>query len=904
MMIMKLPGNGHTGVYAMSSRSLKGLFAVAALAALMLPAVMSLSEARAASLAEELEGRDYLPIDLTEEELQMLDRIGELHRSTPPAVGPIRQPGEFEPMTGVIVRYPFGNPTSLLAEYSQDVKLWVIVETTSEQSSASTTLSSGGANMANVDWIFAPTNSIWTRDYGPWFIIDGNGDQGIVDHIYNRPRPDDDLIPGVIGSDWGIPVYGMDLEATGGNYMCDGRGISMCTRLTLDENPGLTTAEIDSILNAYLGIGQAHWMPYIESGGIHHIDCWAKFLSPEKILLKEVPVGHASYTALESNYAYLSSITSSYGRPYEIYRIYTPNNEPYTNSIIINDKVFVPMYGTAWDDDAIATYEAAMPGYEVLGYSGSWLSDDAIHCRAMGVTDRYMLYIDHAPLSDNPSPVDDYRVEADIIDYSETGLKADSLIVYWRVSGAPSFTPIVMTEATRAGTYFADIPPQSTGTDVDYYVYAVDNSGRREAHPYVAPGDWHTFSIVEDTESPAIAHTPLSDITAGQWPPTITASVTDNTVVATVTLQSWINGSPQSDVEMTRIGTSGTFEGTFPGTAGAGDAVTYRIVAEDAAYPPNVAYEPETGTHAFDVLDAIDCVIWDPDPAPSSGAAIGAILDAMDISYDYTTSMPSFGEYSAAFICLGVYSQNYSLSTTQANAIVDYLSAGGNVYMEGGDCWAYDSARSIYNPHFGINGTQDGSGDLYTVEGLAGTMCEGMGFAYAGPNSYIDHIEPLTGATKILRNSGDQAGCGVSYDNGTHRTVGFSFEFGGLTDGSSPSTKAQLLEDILDFFGVTETGVNGDQVLAFRLDQNRPNPFNPETTISFSLPAEGRVELSIYDAGGRRVATLVDGTLDAGPHAVTWRGLDDEGRVVASGVYFFRLTANGESASRKGVLLK
>ncbi len=213
------------------------LMATALLAVLLLLVPTAALQAR--SLAEELEGDNFLPIGMSEEELQMLDRIGESHRSTPPATGPVRQPGEFEPMTGVIVRYPWGNPTGMLAEYSEDITLWVIVEDAGDQSAASSSLSAAGANMAHVDWIFAPTNSIWTRDYGPWFITDGNGDQGITDPIYNRPRPLDDVIPGVIGSDWGIPVYGMDLEATGGNYMSDGLGIAMSTRLTLDENPWL-----------------------------------------------------------------------------------------------------------------------------------------------------------------------------------------------------------------------------------------------------------------------------------------------------------------------------------------------------------------------------------------------------------------------------------------------------------------------------------------------------------------------------------------------------------------------------------------------------------------------------------------------------------------------------------------
>ncbi|MBD3367080.1 MAG: hypothetical protein GF405_02755, partial [Candidatus Eisenbacteria bacterium] len=513
-----------------------------------------------------------LPIGLTQEELTRLDEIGAAHRSTPPATPPVRNPGEFEPMTGCIVRYSygFGVPTSMLAEISEDITLWVIVANSSQESSATSELQSAGANMANVDWIYGPTDSIWTRDYGPWFIIDGNGDQGIVDHIYNRPRPNDDLIPGVIGSDWGVPVYGMDLEHTGGNYMSDGRGTAMSTELVLNENPSLTAAEVDSIMFDYLGIERYEKLGYIESGGIHHIDCWAKFLSPGTILLKEVDPGHSSYSALEARADYLESINSSWGRPYEVVRVYAPNDEPYTNSIILNDKVLVPTYGTSNDAAAIATYEAAMPGYEVLGYSGSWLSDDAIHCRTMGVTDRYMLYVDHVPLFDTANTTQDYRVGANIIDHSEQGLVTDSLLVYWQTAASRAWTPVVMTSA-GGDSFYADIPAQSAGTEVSYYVFAKDNSGRREFLPYVAPGDVFSFSVIVDTESPAIAHTPLGDQTVPNWPATVSATVTDNIELSSVTLEWTKNGTGQTDIEMTRVPSTSVFEADFTGSVALGD---------------------------------------------------------------------------------------------------------------------------------------------------------------------------------------------------------------------------------------------------------------------------------------------------------------------------------------------
>jgi hypothetical protein len=91
---------------------------------------------------------------------------------------------------------------------------------------------------------------------------------------------------------------------------------------------------------------------------------------------------------------------------------------------------------------------------------------------------------------------------------------------------------------------------------------------------------------------------------------------------------------------------------------------------------------------------------------------------------------------------------------------------------------------------------------------------------------------------------------------------------------------------------------------SIELSQNAPNPFNPSTTIRFTLPASERVGLAIYSASGALVRMLVDETRDRGPHNVTWDGRDSAGNPVGSGVYFYRLTAGKFSDSRKMVLLK
>jgi hypothetical protein len=85
---------------------------------------------------------------------------------------------------------------------------------------------------------------------------------------------------------------------------------------------------------------------------------------------------------------------------------------------------------------------------------------------------------------------------------------------------------------------------------------------------------------------------------------------------------------------------------------------------------------------------------------------------------------------------------------------------------------------------------------------------------------------------------------------------------------------------------------------------NHPNPFNPSTTIDFSIPGTARVQLDIYDIASRRVRTLLDHTLAPGAHSALWDGCDDRGRPVSSGTYFARLRAGQQEVSWKMLLIK
>ena len=96
----------------------------------------------------------------------------------------------------------------------------------------------------------------------------------------------------------------------------------------------------------------------------------------------------------------------------------------------------------------------------------------------------------------------------------------------------------------------------------------------------------------------------------------------------------------------------------------------------------------------------------------------------------------------------------------------------------------------------------------------------------------------------------------------------------------------------------------GSAVPAFALHQCYPNPFNPSCTITYELPAAGRVNLSIYDVRGALVATLVDGWRGEGAHREIWNGSSDHGEVMPSSMYFYRLSYAKYEATRKMVLIR
>ena len=437
---------------------------------------------------------------LSEEEMYDTSRGMNFVETNPPAGEP-RFVAEFEPMQGVMIRYPLGIPTSLVVQLADNCQVYCIVSN-SQQSQAQSSFQSAGVNMDHVTFVNAQTDSYWVRDYGPWYIFEDRN-PAIVDNVYNRPRPYDDEISGVFATFWDIPMYGMNLEHTGGNMMEDGRGHGVSDNLVLQENSNNET-NVRNKMRDYLGIDPYHITIDPQGDYIAHVDCWGKYLAPDKILIARLPQNNSHYADYEEVANYFATTNCCWGYPYHVYRVDEPGGStlaPYTNSLILNKTVYVPLgSNNTYNNNALAVYQEAMPGYNIVGvnynsYTGGWQNTDALHCRTRGVMDFNMLFVDHREvIFGERAWQDSIPVVSKFIAYSGANLKQDSLLVYYSIDNG-AYQVAHMTATGNPDEYVGYIKGYQGESQIDYYVFGADESGHRYTQPVFADLDPHHFTM-------------------------------------------------------------------------------------------------------------------------------------------------------------------------------------------------------------------------------------------------------------------------------------------------------------------------------------------------------------------------------------------------------------------------
>ena len=832
----------------------------------------------------------------------LLGLLSQAPSGAQPPPQPVVNPAEFEPMSGVIIAYPPPVPMNLVAEMSEDANVLSVVPNAGVMQSAINAYRNNGVNLNNCTFLICPASAELSRDNGPWYIFNGQGNQGIADNIISQSTPNDSL-PWYIGDSLNIPVYQTNLVIQGGNWMSDGLGGAMSSAMVYTQNPNLTQTQIHDIVYRYLGID--NYLVFDNCGGYGnaHIDTWGKLLDPGRVLIKRYTTPAPELEALAH---YISTLKSSYGRPYEVIRIDNDYTTSYTNSLILNNKVLVPTNnGHPLDSVALRTYQEAMPGYEVLGFGPGWGPGNALHCRTMGITDRYMLRITHIPIFDQENFGQDYPVQAEVHAYSNMPLVPGSPQLLWKVAGG-NYNSVTMTH-TVGDSFSASILPQPDSTDIYYYIHAEDDSNRSENHPYIGAGNPHHFFVGPDAEPPTIEVELPETLLPLSLPLPVVAEVRDNRWITSVNLEYMINGVPVDTLEMALQPLSAALYEVQPDPqVQPGDQIQVRIKAVDNSINQNTAYAPQVGYYTINVVGTLQNCVWNPCGQPS-GEAIFEYLQRAGIECFYAEEEPaSFNRFKRMFICLGSWPSTYALTLAQVNKITAYIQSGHCVYLEGTDCWAYDPYHVQLSQAFGIVGIWDGPivQSINPVLGVSGTFTTGMSFNSANSH-YVDRIAPAPGSEMIFVHA--DTAYGVIHETQNYKTVGLSVEFGGLSGNNPASSKANLLRQILHFFrpavpstsGLSQIEVNAVAPLQFKLRPNHPNPFNASTVLSYQLPVASHINLRVYDTAGRSVETLVDGWRSAGEHQLTWEAGD-----LAAGMYVYRIQAGDWTESGKMILLK
>jgi len=464
---------------------------------------------------------EILPKKLTEAENGILSQYEfKNSRLSDPPTGPVRTAAEWEEVEYLVVTWQSGFQGILRQIVAAGVAECKVIITTQNEPSVSNYLTAGGVDLTNVIFMNTPWDSIWIRDYGGNTIYsDDVGERAITDWIYNRPRPNDDVVPSAHALQTDIPIYVTDsgindLVNTGGNFMSDGLGNAFASSLILNENElgnpygvsAKTEAQIDGIMEAYMGISNYIKMETLPYDVIHHIDMHMKLLDEETLLVSRYPNGVADGPQIEANIDYvLSNFQSVFGTPYDVKWIDAPpstsGNYPdsggyyrtFSNSVIINKTILVPTYRPEVDAAALAYYEELMPGYNIVGIDVDNPGENlisllgALHCitHTIGVADP-LLIVHQAIDSALQSSV--VTVEAMIKHVSGV----NTAKVFWREVGATAFNETTMSFVSD-DIWAADL--NIAGSNVEYYIWAEANSGKSLTRPIVAPDGYWTIEV-------------------------------------------------------------------------------------------------------------------------------------------------------------------------------------------------------------------------------------------------------------------------------------------------------------------------------------------------------------------------------------------------------------------------
>ena len=283
---------------------------------------------------------------------------------------------------------------------------------------------------------------------------------------------------------------------------------------------------------------------------------------------------------------------------------------------------------------------------------------------------------------------------------------------------------------------------------------------------------------------------------------------------------------------------------------------------------------------------------------------LGYTPDVWSTALDGAMPSTELVHYQAVVWSCGDEATN-TLTADDQTHLATYLNGGGKLLVIGQNI-PEDIGETPFHTDY-LHAQDENLDGNRLLDGIAGNLIsDGMNLILLGGNCAGNgtvgpsRIIPVGGAEATFNYT--EGGVGAVQYSGAYKVVYFACALEAACGSASSTHHRDVIEAIMNptWFGVNDVpGATNTLPSTITLQGNYPNPFNPSTTISFDLPIQTDVKLTVFDVLGREVATLVNSTLSAGSHHVLF-----DGSSLASGIYMTRLEAGNMSLSSKMVLMK
>ena len=336
----------------------------------------------------------------------------ELFGVTAPPVVNIRPFAEYEPTQAVLMR-----PSGSISKFHRGiiegtvghVDTVVFFHVTGQVEKMLDQVESWDVPTDSIEFVDVEViNANWTRDYGPLSVVSETGAVGLVDFRYYHSRAYDDAVPSKLAANWNVNVFRPSMSFEGGNFMADTHGTCFVTQKLFNQNAGYTKEQVETWMEQYLGCIRLVAVKLPKKLGTGHIDMFAKLMDDTNVIVGYYDPEDRPENAeiLDDNADIFSAVTTESGNGLVVHRIPLPWDESevwftYTNSLIVNDTVLVPVYDGFEDleEEALAVYQAAAPHLSIYPVNSDKIipAGGAIHCVTMTVPKGEL-----APFQDEP----------------------------------------------------------------------------------------------------------------------------------------------------------------------------------------------------------------------------------------------------------------------------------------------------------------------------------------------------------------------------------------------------------------------------------------------------------------------------------------------------------------------